>query len=181
LPSPDAAVAPPVVAPPVVADVLIEAGDWPDEARLALLADGALGAAVAAARPALAPAAEVSLDFTDDAHVRELNRRYRGNDAATNVLSFPAATVEPGRFGPLLGDIVLARETVIGEAAEAGIAADAHLSHLIVHGFLPLLGYDHNDEKTAAMMEGLETAILATLGIADPYAGADGVEETEGG
>ena len=168
-------------APPVVADVLIEAGGWPDGVRLVWLTDRAIRSAVAVAQPVLAPAAEVSLVFTDDAHVRELNRRYRGKNAATNVLSFPAASVEPGRFGPLLGDIVLAREGVFHEAAETGIAPEAHLTHLIVHGFLHLLGYDHDDEKAAAMMEGLETAILAALGIADPYAGVDGVEDMEGG
>ena len=168
-------------APPVVADVLIEAGGWPDGVRLVWLTDRAIRSAVAVAQPVLAPAAEVSLVFTDDAHVRELNRRYRGKNAATNVLSFPAASVEPGRFGPLLGDIVLAREAVFHEAAETGIAPEAHLTHLIVHGFLHLLGYDHDDEKAAAMMEGLETAILAALGIADPYAGVDGVEDMEGG
>ena len=168
-------------APPVVADVLIEAGGWPDGVRLVWLTDRAIRSAVAVAQPVLAPAAEVSLVFTDDAHVRELNRRYRGKNAATNVLSFPAASVEPGRFGPLLGDIVLAREAVFHEAAETGIAPEAHLTHLIVHGFLHLLGYDHDDEKAAAVMKGLETAIMAALGIADPYAGVDGVEDMEGG
>jgi probable rRNA maturation factor len=85
-------------------------------------------------------------------------------------LSFPAPGQEKGGFGPLLGDIVLARETIDKEAELAGLTPAAHLTHLIVHGFLHLLGYDHLHDADAAIMEGLETAVLAGLGIADPYA-----------
>ena len=151
-------------------DVLVEAGDWPDEAALHALVSAAVAAAVAAAAPRLTPSAEVSLVFTDDAHVRTLNARYRKKDTATNVLSFPAPQMTPNAFGPLLGDLVLAQETVTGEAATAGLSLDHHLTHLVVHGFLHLLSYDHETEEEAAVMEGLETAILAALGIADPYA-----------
>ncbi len=92
----------------------------------------------------LAPDSEISLVFTDDAHIRKLNRRYRGKDKATNVLSFPGP---PGRdsLGPLVGDLVFAEGTVAREAEAEGIARDHHLSHLIVHGFLHLAGYDHKD------------------------------------
>ncbi len=155
----------------VAADILIEAGTWPGKPRLARMVDAALDAALAAARPPLAAGAEVGIVFTDDAHVRALNRTYRGKDKPTNVLSFPAAPVEKGRFGPPLGDIVLAGETVAAEAAREGLALEAHATHLIVHGFLHLLGYDHVRDDDAAIMESLETSILSRLGIADPYSG----------
>ena len=161
-----------VAAPAVAADILIEAGDWPDEAILRRLVDRAVETTLAALRPDLAPSAEVSLVFTDDAHMRALNRRYRGKDSATNVLSFPAAPIDPRHPGPLLGDVVLAFETVAAEAAAGRLALDAHATHLIVHGFLHLLGYDHENDDAAAVMEGLETAILASLGIADPHGAA---------
>jgi len=156
---------------PLRADILIEAGAWPGKAKLRRLVDGALAAACSAVRPVLATDAEISLVFTDDAHVRGLNRRFRGKDAATNVLSFPAVPASAGGLGPLLGDIVLAAETVRAEAEAEGEALEAHLTHLIVHGFLHLVGYGHDTAAKAAVMEGVETAILAGLGIADPYAG----------
>lgn len=158
-------------AQPVADDILIEAGDWPDEARLSALVDRALAATVARLSPPLADGAEVSLVFTDDAHMRDLNRRHRGKDSSTNVLSFPQPRAEKGGFGPVLGDVVLAAETVYREAVDSGLAPEAHLTHLIVHGFLHLLGYDHETDGDADVMEGHETAILAGLGIADPYAG----------
>lgn len=161
-----------VAAPAVAADILIEAGDWPDEARLRRLADGAIEATLAALRPDLAPSAEISLVFTDDTRMRALNHRYRGKDSPTNVLSFPAAPVDRRQLGPLLGDIVLAFQTVAAEAAAARLALDAHATHLIVHGLLHLLGYDHEEDDAATVMEGLETAILASLGIADPHGAA---------
>jgi probable rRNA maturation factor len=156
------------VAPPAV-DVVVEAGDWASPAKLRRLATRALAAAVARARPRLAAASEVTLLFSDDARVRTLNRRYRRKDRATNVLSFPAAPVAAGALGPLLGDVVLAAETLSREAADEGLAFDDHLTHLIVHGFLHLIGYDHEEDGEADVMEGLETAILGDLGIADPY------------
>lgn len=154
---------------PVSIDLLVEAGDWPPPRALKRLADRAIAAAVSNAKPRLASAAEVSLVATDDSHVRTLNRAYRKRDKPTNVLSFPAKPAESGRFGPLLGDIVVARETIAREAETGGLTFEDHLSHLIVHGFLHLLGYDHVHDADAAIMERLETAILAELGIADPY------------
>ncbi len=156
--------------PPIAVDVTVEAGDWPPAPELARLAERAVAAALAAVDAVIAEPAEVSMVFTDDAHVRVLNRDYRGVDAPTNVLSFPAQAQVPGRFGPLVGDIVLARETIAGEAAARGLTLPDHLTHLIVHGFLHLFGYDHEVDDDAAVMERLETAILARLGIADPYA-----------
>ncbi len=104
----------------------------------------------------------------DDAAQQALNRDWRQIDKPTNVLSFPQ--LEP--FGPvvgILGDITLARETLEREAAEMGKSLTDHYTHLVVHGFLHILGYDHTDETEALVMEGLETQILANLGIDDPY------------
>lgn len=122
---------------------------------------------------------EISLVFTDDAEQRSLNRDYRMKDSPTNVLSFPNMEDEgmndrgPAAAGQprLLGDVVLARETVEREARAQGKSIGAHATHLLVHGTLHLLGYDHQGAAEAAEMESLETAILAGLGIADPYAG----------
>ena len=116
----------------------------------------------------VAGAAEVSILLTDDAHQRVLNREWRKIDKPTNVLSFPQ--LEP--FTPvagLVGDITLARETLEREADEQGTAFADHFTHLVVHGFLHLLGYDHEDDEEAREMESLEVSVLATLGIADPY------------
>ena len=124
----------------------------------------------------LGGAQEVSFLLADDARLRRLNRDYRGQDKATNVLSFPAEDgFAPGEAdaGPrLLGDVVLALETLEREAAAQSKSLPDHVSHLAVHGVLHLLGYDHEDAAEAARMERLETRILAGLGIADPYAAA---------
>lgn len=107
--------------------------------------------------------------LTDDRHQRALNRQWRKIDKSTNVLSFPQ--LEP--FAPvagLVGDISLALETLRRESTEQHVGFVEHFTHLVVHGFLHLLGYDHNEEAEAFQMESLETAILAGLGIADPYA-----------
>ena len=107
---------------------------------------------------------EVSLVLTDDAAVQILNRDYRGKDRPTNVLSFPVVNA-PG----LLGDIVLSRETLVREAKIGEKAVHDHLTHLIIHGLLHLLGYDHETERDAVVMEALEVQALAKLGIANPY------------
>jgi probable rRNA maturation factor len=115
---------------------------------------------------------ELGVTLTDDAHQRELNRRYRGQDVSTNVLAFRAW--EPGMHAPpgaplLLGDVVLAFETVAREADEQVKPFCDHVRHLIVHGVLHLLGCDHRSEADAITMERLETSILAKLGVPDPY------------
>jgi len=123
----------------------------------------------AASVPARRRAAELSLVLAGDALVRNLNRRWRGRDQATNVLSFPAGPAA-GAAGPiLLGDVVLAYETVAHEAEAQGKSLAAHLSHLVTHGVLHLLGFDHETDDEARRMEGLERRILARLGVADPY------------
>lgn len=153
----------------------VEAGGWPDEDALEVFARRVLEHAAGhladkAGQPFPDASAEISLVFTDDDDIRTVNEAWRGQDKATNVLSFPAFPLAPGgQPGPMLGDIVLAEETLRREALDLGIPFDDHLTHLLVHGFLHLFGYDHMTEEEAAVMEGLETRILAELGLADPY------------
>ena len=142
-------------------------------ARAALVAakEGVAEEGVAKEGVALPGEAEVGLVLADDATLGRLNRRYRGVEGPTNVLSF--ATSEgsaPESSGLLLlGDVVLAYETVRRESEEQGKRFSDHLCHLVVHGVLHLLGYEHGTEAQAAAMERLETAALAGLGVSDPY------------
>lgn len=154
---------------PLSLDILVEAGEWLPKARLKRIAEKVIAAASEKLKLDLADGAELSLVFTDDGHIKSLNRKFRGKNKATNVLSFPGAPAANGGIGPILGDIVLAEETVSREAAAEGLTLEAHLAHLILHGFLHILGYDHEDGGEAETMEGLETAILGGIGIADPY------------
>ncbi len=120
---------------------------------------------------------EVSLLLTDDAQVRDLNRDYRGQDKPTNVLSFAALDADspiPPDGPILLGDVIIARETAEREAAEEEKRLIDHLSHLVVHGVLHLLGYDHMEDDEAEEMESLERSVLAGLGVPDPYRGEPG-------
>ena len=159
--------------------ISVEDDRWPDEEQLNTLCERVLGAAAQTLatdekQPFPKQACEVSLVFTDDAAIREINAEWRGKDKATNVLSFPAFPVTPGKMpGPMLGDIVIARETLEREAQELEKSFEDHLTHLMVHGFLHLFGYDHIEKHEAEKMESLETRILAGLGLSDPYAGQD--------
>jgi probable rRNA maturation factor len=152
-------------------------GGWQEVCPSApLLARAAARAALAGGlrqdRPPPQGGIELSLVLTGDAEQRCLNRRYRGRDASTNVLSFPAdeaAAAAPPDRPWLLGDVVLACETVAREAAEQQKPLPDHLRHLVVHGVLHLLGYDHEEEREARRMEALESAILRRLGVPDPY------------
>lgn len=120
---------------------------------------------------------ELGVRLTSDEAVRALNAQWRGKDKPTNVLSFPMADADEldgaDADGPelMLGDIVLAHGVCASEAADKAISIAAHASHLLVHGTLHLLGYDHHDDAAAADMEAREVRALARLGIADPYAG----------
>jgi probable rRNA maturation factor len=138
---------------------------------LVALVDG-----IAATRIRSLAQVELGITLTDDAHQRLLNRRYRGQDASTNVLAFPAW--EPRMHAPpgvplLLGDVVLAFETVAREADEQVKPFRDHVRHLIVHGVLHLLGCDHLRDADAIIMERLETLILAKLGVPNPYRDID--------
>ena len=123
--------------------------------------------AVAAASAACKAKGELCIVLTDDAAVRKLNRSWRGLDEPTNVLSFPALKAAGES---MLGDIVIAYETTAREALAESKPFPHHLSHLAVHGFLHLLGYDHATDDEAEAMERLERAILARLDVPDPYA-----------
>jgi probable rRNA maturation factor len=125
-------------------------------------------AALLAAAPHFQGTHQVTLLLTDDEEMKALNRTWRGKAAPTNVLSFPVG--EEAREPGLLGDIVLAHETILKEARKANIALSDHVSHLVVHGMLHLLGFDHMNDAEAKRMEDLERTALASLGIADPYA-----------
>jgi len=114
--------------------------------------------------------AEVSVLLADDHEISALNERWRGIAKPTNVLSFPAAAPDRIDAAPLLGDIALAFETAEREAVEEGKTFPDHVAHLVIHGFLHLLGFDHQDAGEADRMEALEAKALAKLGIADPYA-----------
>ncbi len=111
---------------------------------------------------------ELAIVLTDDSTIRRLNRDWRGVDAATNVLSFPVAQANDGE-PPLIGDVVLAYETIAREARAERKPFAHHLAHLAVHGFLHLVGYDHEDEAEAADMEQAERDILHRLAVPDPY------------
>ena len=117
------------------------------------------------------PNAELSLVFTDDERISALNLAYRQKSTATNVLSFPTGETPAEDEGQerLLGDVVLAFETITREAVEQGKTLENHLCHLIVHGVLHLLGYDHEDDPSAAEMEKLEISALAQVGVPNPY------------
>lgn len=113
---------------------------------------------------------ELTIRLVDEAEGRELNRTWRHKDYATNVLSFPADVPDELLDIPLLGDLVICAGVVTREAAEQGKSAEAHWAHLVIHGCLHLLGYDHIDDAEAEEMESLERELLAELGHPDPYA-----------
>jgi probable rRNA maturation factor len=133
------------------------------------LAREAIAAALRECGCELRRGAEVCVHLVGDADIRALNKQWRGRDAATNVLSFPAAAPEQTGAARLLGDIFVAFETVSREAEDDGTTLADHLRHLVVHGFLHLLGFDHDVGARAEAMEALEVRILSTLGVADPY------------
>lgn len=163
----------PDVTPGITIDILTEAGDWSRLPQAQAIAEHATRAALAAADADIPARAEVAITFTDNAHIRELNRAWREMDKPTNVLSFPAADLPEAALAEgiaqPLGDIIIALETLEAEAADEDKKSEHHLAHLVVHGTLHLLGYDHIQDDEAEEMEGLERQILSALGIDDPY------------
>jgi len=156
-------------------DLIVESGGW-DAQDLARLAEGAARATLI--HMGFDPDGfGIALLACDDNRIAELNRAFRDKRAATNVLSWPSeerGALQPGGApiapdDPELGDIAVAYETCAREAAAQGKAFETHIVHLLVHGTLHLLGYDHIDDQDAALMETLEVAILDRLGVADPY------------
>ena len=164
-------------------DIAIDAdAEWDSSSDWASIARSAATAAIAeSAFPQLGlgeRAVELSIRLTSDEEVHALNSEWRGKDKPTNVLSFPMAEddelVTAAGPGPelMLGDIILARGVCETEAADKGVPLDQHAAHLLVHGTLHLLGYDHMDDDSAADMEAREVRALARMGIGDPYAEA---------
>jgi probable rRNA maturation factor len=149
-------------------DIMVQSPLWKAQPRAAATVRNAIAAA---AKAASTPRAELAIVLTDDSTIHALNRDWRGHDRPTNVLSFPAKPPR-GKSTPvrLLGDIVVAYETVAREAKAEDKPFRNHLAHLAVHGFLHLLGYDHDNARAARKMERLEVDILARLRIPDPYA-----------
>ena len=152
---------------PLAVDVMRHSEAWENSSVSDESIVRAAQAAFAEVRPEISQACEVVVVLTDDAEMQDLNRTWRRKDKPTNVLSFPANEV-PGDTAAL-GDIVIAYETVRAEAIETHIPLSNHVSHLVVHGILHVLGFDHLEEQQAEEMEDLERKVLAGLGIADPY------------
>jgi probable rRNA maturation factor len=161
-----------------ISEVLVVADRWQAQGDAEAVIHRAIAAAAGFVEADLAEKgfgeAELAVMLTDDSGIRTLNLNWRGIDKPTNVLSFPALA-PTGRRGPgdppaMLGDIAIAYETTRREADDEQKPFDHHLSHLAVHGFLHLIGYDHENDADAEAMEALETEILAQLGIPDPYA-----------
>ena len=155
----------------IALDVAVERASplWDALVDAEQLAERAILAAAAACGVRLRDRAEVGVQLVDDGGIRALNARWRGFDKPTNVLSFPASPVDKLASAPLLGDIVVAYETTRREADDERISLSDHFVHLAVHGFLHLVGFDHEDEAEAESMEALETRVLEGLAIADPY------------
>lgn len=153
--------------PKLAVEVVEDSGDWSWVDDIETLAD-ATAAEVATEPCVKLKQATASIVLSSDASVAVLNGRYRKKPKPTNVLSFPPG---PGSPGGYIGDIVLASETIVREAEEQDIPSEHHLQHLIVHGLLHLLGFDHETDAEAERMEALEIKILARLGVANPYTG----------
>lgn len=167
--------------PLIALDIVLDVEDWSafvdpvfgDVEAIVIAAANAV-----AARLEFQALAEVTIALSSDAEVAKLNGTFRGKPMPTNVLSFPAgAQRHASPFGApkQLGDIIIARETVLAEAVTLSISPSHHLVHLVVHGLLHLLGYDHETDDEAGAMEALEITILATLNVSDPYSGSDPV------
>jgi probable rRNA maturation factor len=152
----------------IAIDIVVESANWSTHAG----AQDAVRRAIQAAAALQSKAGDIAVLLTDDAAIRVMNATWRGIDKPTNVLSFPAVESD----APHLGDIAIACETVAREAEAENKAFLDHLAHLSIHGYLHLIGFDHETDREAERMEHLETRILASLGIADPYADRPGLD-----
>ena len=149
--------------------VVEEAGDWREVPALIDIVRKSARAVAIHPRCARARGREACIVLADDPLLRSLNHTYRGKDAPTNVLSFPFQARPSEDSAAYLGDVVLAAETIAREAADQGTPLGDHFQHLVIHGVLHLLGFDHETDAEAAVMERIEIEVLAGLGIADPY------------
>jgi probable rRNA maturation factor len=154
------------IRPAIAIDIIVASTRWKNPKKAKSVLRRAVTRAAAATRSTLPT--EIAIVLSNDSAIRVLNRDWRGIDAATNVLSFPVANIEQ-RTNRHLGDVILAFETIAREARSEGKPFDHHLAHLGVHGFLHLIGYDHEHEDEAAEMEETERDILHQLDIPDPY------------
>lgn len=155
-------------------EIVHEAGDWTIRGASDQVIRGAV-TALSQHRDVDSRGGLVALLLTDDAHIRAINAQWRGKDQATNVLSFPSAPQPRARLSaPFLGDVVLATETLHREAKADGIPLEHHLQHLVIHGILHLLGYDHETDADAEVMERIEIETLAAIGVENPYDDANG-------
>lgn len=154
----------------ITIDITIQSAGWSDEKMLYNITEKALTTTMYHLSLDNI-VSEISLLFTDDKHMAQINAQWRGKNKSTNVLSFPAFPLKAGDPpGSMLGDIIIARETVVLEAENEGKKFQDHLTHMIVHGILHLLGYDHETDDEACQMEQVEREILRKLSIQDPYA-----------
>jgi probable rRNA maturation factor len=158
-------------------DVMVQSPRWNKQPRASAIVRKAIQAA---AKATSTPLPELAIVLTDDSAIQALNRDWRGFDKPTNVLSFPAPKrrAERAHDGRSLGDVIIAFQTVAREAADEGKSFKHHLAHLTVHGFLHLLGYDHETDRDARTMERLEVKILAGLRVPDPYVEPSSVEQS---
>lgn len=154
-------------------EVIVGSTRWRRQPRAKTVVKTAI---LAAAKAVSTSRAELAIVLSDDSAIRALNRKWRGQNAPTNVLSFPFPAPAPGKkrlASPYIGDIVIAYQTTAREAAAEGKPFNHHLAHLAIHGFLHLLGYDHETDRDAREMERVERAILERIAIPDPYAPRD--------
>jgi probable rRNA maturation factor len=157
-------------------DIAIESPLWRPMTAVTGVVEQAVTSTLQAVEINLRPAAELSVLLCDDARIHALNREWRNIDAATNVLAFPAVAAEQLSAAEMLGDIVLAFETIEREARRDSKSFEDHLRHLIVHALLHLLGHDHRTGGEAEQMEAVERRVLRDLNIADPYCETDPLE-----
>ncbi len=153
----------------VACDVIVDEPRWSQKFEPEALVGVLVRKVIETVKPSLHPEAEASFSFSNDERVRELNAQWRSKDMPTNVLSFPASHGDDLRGSPLLGDVIMAYETIDREAVEEDKSFVNHTAHMVVHGMLHLIGYDHESDKEAEVMENLESRILTDLGYPDPW------------